>query len=778
MIRFAARHPLWTTVRTIARNTHATIADVMNGLFPDLTSEAKPIAYIKGEVVQHDTTICMVGEITKFQLDLQSNRPFPIIEIHVMDCDRVAECTVDQIHRGIKRWVKSPFRVRAREITVDPLQTLTEFAAAYFAQTSSAQTIMPIANAKLIDPRMTFRETNPEAVLEFRCCALPGGAKDRTDETKKKLIILLKEKGVPGEKVGERAVEILEKIGAEKVKAALALAPVPCWSQMKSLANNAKVRMIQSDELKAHQREVRQKNVQDKVSNEPNPKKPKKLEQETLDIGDMNINIENFQVHGRAIQMIPLNQFGKDACGMAVVAKDDVGKFLPPSTLSCDPLALLVIGYPAIPGHTLISVAATKDKGTPIMLPATLLNFGEEDIEYKSCAKAINIPEIKTVVVEFHIEREMTSEWANTQNTLQFVGKHFPELRNGGTLSSWAIRPFDKNRKPAMHKHAVSIHGFLRVSDDKLKQVLSRSGTEGVFLTPKTESKQLDPRFAAVLLPGASFEEARSKALHYKHSVGIVMIKKQFAIRVAKEALLDARAALSPESIFIPSGVNANTNARLWIMSQVKASFAHDELTKGLNAAGWEATALKQTGAEAWLIAAENPPPAAHINLNGHIVLIAEKEKKYQREDPFPKIEIRVPCSVAPPSDEVMSVSTASSVTRFDDLRKELQNQINATIDEKLKDTNQTIECVQKKICETDERINTFEQNATYQFNTMRADQQQLAQTLQTTSEGILGRMQSMFQQFQKETEKGFTMLHQQIESQNSADDNKRPKLN
>ena len=736
LIRFAARHPIWTTVRTVARNTHANIQDVANGLFPDLASEAKPIAYVKGEVVQHDTQICTVGELSKFQLDLQSSRPMPIIEVFVMDANKESECTLEKIHRGIKRWVKSPFRVRAREITVDPLQTLTEFAAAYFAQTNSVQTIMPIVNAKLIDPRTTFRETNPEAVVEFRCCALPGGAKDKTDETKKQLIILLKEKGVPGEKVGDRALEILEKIGADKVKSALAQAPIPCWTQMKALANNAKVRMIHPEELKAHQRNMRQANIKEKVLNEPNPKKSKKEEPQTLDLGDMTIEIDNFQANGKGITLIPLNRFGKDATGLAIISKEQVGIFLPTSTLSCDPLALLVIGYPAIPGQTLISVAAMKAKGTPVMLPATLLNYGEVSIEYKMCAKAITIPEIKTVVIEFHIQREHTSDWAATQNTLQFIGKHFPELRNGGTLSSWAIRPFDKNRKQVAHQQANTIHGFLRVSEEKLKQVLARSGTEGVFLTPKTDDKQLDPRFAAVLLPGASYEDAKCKALHYKPSIGIVMIKKQFAVRVAKESLHDARAALSPESIFIPSGHSVNTNARLWIMTQVKSSFAHDELTKGLVAAGWGATALKQTGAEAWLIAAETPPPAAHMSLNGNIVMIAEKERKNQNSHNFIKFEVKAQSSTSQASDDSMSIcTTASSATRFDDLKKELQNQINASIDEKMKQTNTTMECVQKKIALSETKFDAFEQNTKQQFDSIKADQQALAQTVQSTSE-------------------------------------------
>ena len=121
--------------------------------------------------------------------------------------------------------------------------------------------------------------------------------------------------------------------------------------------------------------------------------------------------------------------------------------------------------------------------------------------------------------------------------------------------------------------------------------------------------------------------------------------------------------------------------------------------------------------------------------------------------------------------------TTASSVTRFDDLKKELQSQINATIDEKMQGAQHTIEQVQKKMAENDSKLEAFERNTVAQFNTIKMDQQALANTLQTTSEGILGRMQSMFQQFQQETEKGFTMLQQQLEAKVDNDDSKRPKL-
>ena len=215
-------------------------------------------------------------------------------------------------------------------------------------------------------------------------------------------------------------------------------------------------------------------------------------------------------------------------------------------------------------------------------------------------------------------------------------------------------------------------------------------------------------------------------------------------------------------------------------MSQVKSSFAHDELTKGLNAAGWEATALKQTGAEAWLIAAESPPPAVHMSLNGNIVLIAEKERKNTNVHNFAKFEVKLPSTIPQAADDSMSVSTAtSSATRFDDLKKELQNQINATIDERLKETNGTIEGVQRKIAEADQKIEAFEKNTALQFDTIKADQQALASTVQSTSEAVLGRMQSMFQQFQKETEKSFSMLQQHLENKSEGhDENKRPRQN
>jgi len=187
---------------------------------------------------------------------------------------------------------------------------------------------------------------------------------------------------------------------------------------------------------------------------------------------------------------------------------------------------------------------------------------------------------------------------------------------------------------------------------------------------------------------------------------------------------------------------------------------------------------LKQTGSEAWLIAAEGPPPAPYVNLTGIIVLIAEKERKNPNLQNFTKLEIKAQPCMPMSSEDSMSVrTTASSATRFDDLKKELQTQINATIDERMQETQNTIEQVQRKIAENDCKMEAFERKTIAQFNTIKTDQQALANTLQSTSEGILGRMQSMFQQFQQETEKGFTMLQQQLETRGDGnDENKRPR--
>ncbi len=589
------------------------------------------------------------------------------------------------------------------------------------------------------------------------------GAKNAaSDDPKKAFAALLQSKGVPEDAATERATMAVTKIGVDPIKHALTLQPQPCWDQIKKLANDSKTRLITNVELKAFQKKVRQDAVNKHVSGESagSTSQPKKAAQDlspTLDLGELTIHLDHFEAADHAVERLPIGEFGRDKAGISVVNKENALKYLPAKQISADPLALLIVGYPAVEGYELLSIPATKSNGTPVILPASLVNFGEVVVKHVSKTKAVTIQVTKSCVVEFQVLRQFCKDWTATQATLQFLGSHLPDLRNG-VIASWAIRPYDAARKQVNHPQAASVHGFLRVKDECLEKTLARSGAGGIFLTPKTESKQLDPRYGTVILPSKSLDDALVQVALFKHAIGLVMVRKQFALRCKKEHLHDARMLLSPESIFIPMGQPEHReNAKLWILTRMSMSTTHDVLTKGLRDLGWNACALRQTGAQSWLISSADPPPAQHLTINDTLVLVMPKEQRFDvMSHPISHMALKLS---GEPADEVASVSTiASSATRFEELKKELEVHLHETMDQKFKQ-------VDMRITTTDKKIETLQTTSQMEFQSLKVEQANLANSIQSTSSTILGQMTNMFQAFQKETEKSFNALHKQLEN-------------
>ena len=290
-VRFVARHPIWSTVRTVVRHTSVTLYELACGLFPDLGVGVDVIAAFARGIMHGDVKFNQFGLENGFELELQAKRAFPIIRVDVIRCDLVPETDVFKAQAKclITRWIKSPFHVRAREYSVDAMMPVGTVAASFFGRCVSAQTVLTLCHNRLIDPRTLIKDINAEAVLEFRCCCLPGGAKNAaSDDPKKAFAALLQSKGVPEDAATERATMAVTKIGVDPIKHALTLQPQPCWDQIKKLANDSKTRLITNVELKAFQKKVRQDAVNKHVSGESagSTSQPKKAAQDlspTLD---------------------------------------------------------------------------------------------------------------------------------------------------------------------------------------------------------------------------------------------------------------------------------------------------------------------------------------------------------------------------------------------------------------------------------------------------------------------------------------------------------------
>ena len=727
LVRFTAKHPIWNNVRTTTRHRNVLVKEVVFDLFPDLTPTKALLAKCGGVVLNGEASFEQLPMKYPISLDLQTIRPLPVIQLFMHETDMDHHSQNNHLHQAniIKRWIRSPFRVRPEEISIPPDMPIAICAGTFCGISSRTFTVQCVCQGKLVDPELPFRTTDPLNTLDFRVCPLPGGA-PKNEEVKKQLAALLVTKGVPQEDSHARATAVLAKADVDQVRAAL---------------NSA-----------AFQKLEKQKVKEDDLAS-------------CIDLSEINIDLTYFECAGNKVSKILQSDFGTDQAGLCIMSKTQAQKYVGHNSMGCEGLAILAIGFPALSGHTLLSIPAVKHNGTPIVVPGCLINCGDQKINFVPKMTNLKLNEVKAAVIEFTVERQGTKDWSSTQNVMQYLGSMLPELRDAKVLSSWAIKTFDANRKAVIHPKASYVHGYLRIVEDALDAVLCRSGKSGIFLIVKAEDHKIDQRFAAVVLTPGSCEDACVKASQFRHSLGVIRLKQGFAIRCRREHLVEARQVLAPDALFISSGHSA-ADSKLWVLSRMILSTSHQELTQGLRDLGWNATAVRQIGAQTWLIAAPDPPPSQHLSVNNQVVLLAPRNAK-TNETPS-DVQVLPDDSASVMSDTATSTSggtTLPSVSRIDTLKNELQDQIAAAIADRMKETERKFDLIETKFAQTDANIEQLRGDTQSEMIDIKNEQKAMANTLQSTSSQIINQMTAMFQSMQAETEKGMQALHSHFDS-------------
>ena len=106
-----------------------------------------------------------------------------------------------------------------------------------------------------------------------------------------------------------------------------------------------------------------------------------------------------------------------------------------------------------------------------------------------------------------------------------------PALRGNNLLAVWSVKAWMENIV-VHHNQADHWHGYFRVADHLLPQVLVRSGAAGIFLNPKTAERKHDPRFTTLALPSKQLNEVAAKAEACAKVLGLVKRVKALPLDV------------------------------------------------------------------------------------------------------------------------------------------------------------------------------------------------------------------------------------------------------
>eukprot|EP00438_Fugacium_kawagutii_P001681 Skav224188 [mRNA] locus=scaffold1975:364463:367817:+ [translate_table: standard] len=121
---------------------------------------------------------------------------------------------------------------------------------------------------------------------------------------------------------------------------------------------------------------------------------------------DVTIDPCVFSAQGEKVQPLDLQSFGPDAKGVVIVQMNDAKPFIPPTKMSADPLAMIVLTSKAIGDLQPVPIPATNVNGAPMVTLAVILNFGDIQVECKPVLPTATLPTLETSIVEFRIEKQ------------------------------------------------------------------------------------------------------------------------------------------------------------------------------------------------------------------------------------------------------------------------------------------------------------------------------------------------------------------------------------
>ena len=168
---------------------------------------------------------------------------------------------------------------------------------------------------------------------------------------------------------------------------------------------------------------------------------------------------------------------------------------------------------------------------------------------------------------------------------------------------------------------AVTLHGYIRIPEATLDEVLKASGPCGVPMWPKSPDRQNDPRCSHIPVGAQSFDEAAAVAQSTPHGVGFVHHNQKWLVRCHREHYPEVRQTLVPQG-FVLETACIGTADKLFVLQAPNSdlSCTSKAINSGLEGIGWKASVVKSIGPAAWLIASTVDPPNPHVAMNNQIM--------------------------------------------------------------------------------------------------------------------------------------------------------------
>eukprot|EP00435_Cladocopium_sp_Y103_P013837 s2511_g3.t1 len=761
---WCSKHPFQKIARVACLPSDAPVDQLVSTLFPDLASA---IPWRGTSEPKFHVSSTAVKDTPSFEVTWGKNATIkhPILVV----CKTVDDgtCSSDKIAWPV-RWIKTPFTTKAWTSRVDPSWTIAQLAGFACGRSSTCFSLTCHADGALLDPSSCIQDVHPDCVLNLKMGPLCGGAKKAVDAIRSRVTKALEAHGVFKDACTDRAGAFMQKADIETIAKHESADDDEFWTAIKQEANRVHFRLVYRNELQQHKKNERKKPPA-KTGKKPKDFTPK--DDFVANASNIIIDIKHFKDDEDAIEMLEASRFGPDQKGLTVMSLEDANRHPVGTSISVDALAILVVGRQFHADDEPFTMPAMTNKGQPIVIQAALRQFGDRPVSFKAAIPTAKVENMASTVVEIHIYRSEVGSWKECSVPLHYLGVHISAVRGSSLIATWAMKTWGSSRQPAPFSEAQCWHGYVRVADDILDQVLARSGQSGIYVSARDEHKRHDDRFAVIALPNCSLQEAQKKAASFERTLGIVRLRDQFGIRCRREHTAVLRAALLPESAFVATeGIKADE--ALWILKNVPPAVGKDGLQDALTQSGWEAQPVRAQGQNRWLVASKLEPATKHFCINGSFVIV--EPIKRQRENNAVTItakQVKV--------DTVMNTSNGSmqiaSSTRIQEVKAEISDQM----EQKMQAANDRIAQLASTLEKMQAEQSLKEQETRSELAMVRTEQafakQKIAEveaSVVQSGQTVIQTMQAMMSQMQNSIE---TSMKQMLQG-HATEDGKRHK--
>ena len=317
------------------------------------------------------------------------------------------------------------------------------------------------------------------------------------------------------------------------------------------------------------------------------------------------------------------------------------GKLLP------DELALFIVGNVIDEKDTRLTklvAPALNDKGEKVLIAGWLMQLGEKLIKTATEGQST----VQTLDVSTDFDQSLWKEIVSAPV------KHAKKILEKDQLHQVILNPwgrtFRQGRQPSPPELATSVQFHTEVRIQDLRNLLRRSGFNGIYVTPKDSQGRPDAMWKVVWtdLPVSILE---AKTTPVSGMAGLVRGNKSIGIRTETSAFSTIWELLNPGQP-LP---DIAPNGEVWKLHPLPVGINKEIIAEWAQLHKWECFPIRAVSGRAWLVHSPTNPPSDVLHFNGSPIVV----KKVQSRGPEQAVGlIAGPKSSPQKMDEVVPANT------------------------------------------------------------------------------------------------------------------------